>query len=115
MNKITTMVALAFTLSACSAHAHVRVPLHPPKPHHSSAHHHHRGHHPPAHNAHPPGQSTVRAWVWIRGYYNAHNTWTRGHWELRTVPRYLLSRPPHTYVRYVQGRGMPAPPHRGHR
>jgi len=102
MNKIITL-ALGAVLVGCSAHAHSRLPAPAPPP-------------SLVHNPAPPTShnESVQAWVWVSAHY-AHNIWVRGHWALRTVPRYTLSRYPHTHVRYVRGHAHPAPPRHRHR
>jgi len=108
MNKI--MIAIVALLSsACVVHAHPHAapkPVPPPaaRPH---------GHvHTPSPNVH---NVNVRAWVWVSGHRTPHGGWAHGYWDLRTVPRHMLSRQPHTHVRYVRGHRKPHPPARRYR
>lgn len=63
---------------------------------------------------HAPVHVNVRAWVWVSTHHNQHGI-VHGHWALRAVPRHMLSRHPHTHVRYVEGHRQPRRPHRRHR
>jgi len=95
----------ALLASGCSVHAHPH-----PAPHavHRPA--------PPAVRPPPPQAKPVKvkAWVWVKGHQTRYG-WAHGYWELRTVPRHMVNRHPHTYVRQVKGRGRPAPPPRRYR
>ena len=108
MNKIM-IAAIALLTSACMVHAHPPPAPKPPPPPAARPH----GHvHAPTPNAH---HVNVRAWVWVKGHQTRRGVWVHGYWELRTVPRYMINRNPHTYVRHVQGRGRPQPPARRYR
>ena len=108
MNKIM-IAAIALLSSACVVHAH---PPPAPKPAAAPVVHPHGHAHTPAPNAH---NVNVRAWVWVSGHRTRHGGWIHGYWDLRTVPRHMLARQPHTHVRYVRGRGKPHPPARRYR
>jgi len=62
-----------------------------------------------------PQVDNIRAWVWVSAHRASRGGWVHGHWVLRTVPRHMLSRHPHTHARYVEGRRHPRRPHRKHR
>jgi hypothetical protein len=98
---IRLLASIALVLgSACTAHAHTPTPTHAPVVRHST----------------PAPAVTVSAWVWVSGHYRSPGIWMRGQWVLRSVPRHMLSRHPHTHVRHVQGRHQPhQPPARRHR
>ena len=105
MTKIM-IASIALLVSGCTVHAHP----HPPPP--AAV---HRPPPPrPAPQAHPKPVK-VKAWVWVKGHHNARGAWIHGYWELRTVPRHMINRHPHTYVRHVKGRGRPTPPPRRYR
>ena len=91
MKTLLTALVLTFT-SACIAYAH-------PQPQHRP----------------PQQQQQIQAWVWVSGHYMAAGGWQHGHWQRQHVARHLLSRHPHTYIRYVEGRAHPRPPARRHR
>jgi hypothetical protein len=106
MNKII-IASIALLASGCTVHAHPhRTPppaaVHRPPPPR------------PAPQVHPQPVK-VRAWVWVKGHQTPRGVWVHGYWELRTVPRHMINRHPHTYVRHVQGRGRPHPPARRYR
>jgi len=106
MNKII-MASIALLTSACTVHAHAHtapppVAAHRPPPTH------------PAPQVHPQ-LVKVKAWVWVKGHQTPRGVWVHGYWELRTVPRHMINRHPHTYVRHVQGRARPHPPARRYR
>ena len=106
MNKFT-IAFIALIGSGCTVHAHTPPPSQrppaPPVVRHTP--------HPHTHNV----SVNVRAWVWVRGHRTPRGVWVHGYWDLRTVPRQMLSRQPHTHVRYIQGRGRPHPPARRYR
>jgi len=104
----TTLFILFFGLAGCSVHAHTPPQPAPARPNPPAA-----RHHAPHHNAQQPVR--VRAWVWIKGHQTPRGAWVHGYWELRTVPRHMINRQPHTHVRYVKGRGRPTPPSRRYR
>ena len=97
LNKI--MLFIALPLVGCMAHAHP----HADQPQ------------PPVSRIEVPQDALVQAWVWVPTHRGRRNIVIRAHWELNPVPRYMLSRHPHTHVRYVRGRGRPAPPPRRYR
>ena len=110
MNKII-IAAIGLLSSACVVHAHPHPQPQPP---------------PAAHRPPPPPPVVrsphvqpqpvkVKAWVWVKGHQTPRGVWVHGYWELRTVPRHMLNRHPHTYVRHVRGRGRPHPPARRYR
>ena len=94
--KIFKIILVSALLPSCTVYAHPR-PATPPVV-------------VPA-----PQVNNVRAWVWVSARAAPHGSWVRGHWEQQTVPRHMLSRHPHTHVRYVKGRMKPRRPHRRHR
>jgi hypothetical protein len=109
MNKII-IAAIGLLSSACVVHAHPH-PTPAPAPHAV-----HRTPPPrPAPRAHQPRPVKVQAWVWVSGHQTPRGVWSHGYWELRSVPRHMLNRNPHTYVRHVKGRGRPTPPARRYR
>ena len=109
MNKII-IAAIGLLSSACVVHAHPHPP--PAKPAHAV----HRPVPPrPAPRMHQPQPVKVQAWVWVSGHQTPRGVWVHGYWELRSVPRHMISRHPHTYVRQVRGRGRPQPPPRRYR
>ena len=109
MNKII-IAAIGLLSSACAVHAHPH-PTPAPAPHAM-----HRPLPPRAHpRAHQPQPVKVQAWVWVSGHQTPRGAWRHGYWELRSVPRHMLNRNPHTYVRHVKGRGRPTPPARRYR
>jgi hypothetical protein len=103
----TTLFTLFFGLTGCSVHAHT--PKQPPP----------QQYHPPVARTHAPHHNQapvrVKAWVWVKAHQDARGVWHHGHWELRTIPRHMVNRHPHTHVRHVKGRGRPAPPARRYR
>ena len=106
MNKIM-IATIGLLSSACVVHAHPhptppapRLAVHRPAP-------------PP--RVHNPQPVKVKAWVWVSGHQTPRGVWVHGYWDLRTVPRHMLNRNPHTYVRHVKGRGRPTPPARRYR
>jgi hypothetical protein len=105
--KATLISIVALITSGCVVHAHPH-PHSPPPAVHKPV--------PPVvrHVPHP-APVKVKAWVWVKGHRNARGVWTHGYWDLRTVPRHMINRHPHTYVRQVRGRGRPAPPPRRYR
>ena len=105
MNR-TVLFALFFGLAGCSVHAHP--PPQKPAP---------RVNPPVARHApHPnPQPVRVKAWVWVHAHQDARGTFHHGYWEVRTIPRQMINRHPHTHVRFVKGRGRPAPPARRYR
>jgi len=105
MNKII-IATIALMSSACTVHAHPH-PTPPPAAVHRPP--------PPrpAPQAHPQPVK-VKAWVWVKGHQTRYG-WVHGYWDLRTVPRHMINRHPHTYVRHVRGRGRPHPPARRYR
>jgi len=107
MNKIM-IATMAWLSSACVVHSHPHPPpkAAPPAVHRPA---------PPPPRAHQPQPVKVKAWVWVKGHHNARGAWVHGYWELRTVPRHMINRHPHTYVRHVKGRGRPVPPARRYR
>ena len=104
MNKII-IASIALLTSGCMVHAHP----HPPPP--AAV---HRPAPPVARHAPHPKPVKVRAWVWVKGHQSRYG-WVHGYWDLRTVPRHMINRHPHTHVRQVRGRGRPAPPPRRYR
>ena len=68
-----------------------------------------------AHHPNHVSQQMVQAWVWVPGHYTPTGSWQHNHWERRSVQRYMLSRYPRTYIRYIEGRGRPAAPLRSNR
>ena len=102
----TTLFTLAFALMGCTVHAHTPPQPAPARPN------------PPVvrHVPHSnPQPVKVRAWVWVKGHQAPRGGWVHGYWELRTIPRHMINRHPHTHVRYVRGRGRPTPPARRYR
>jgi hypothetical protein len=104
----TTLFTLFFGLAGCSVHAHTPPQPPPPRPNPPAARHH------APHHAPNPKPVKVKAWVWVKGHQSRYG-WVHGYWDLRTIPRHMINRQPHTHVRYVRGRGRPAPPARRYR
>ena len=105
MNKII-VASIALLTSGCVVHAHPHPPPTPPAVHRPAP--------PVAHHAPNPKPIKVKAWVWIKGHQTRYG-YAHGYWDLRTVPRHMVNRHPHTHVRQVKGRGRPAPPPRRYR
>jgi len=101
------IISMLTCLAGCAVHAHT--PPHPPQ----------QRYHTPAPRAHAPHHNQapvrVKAWVWVKAHRDARGVYHRGYWELRTIPRHMVNRHPHTHVRYVKGRGRPSPPDRRYR
>ena len=57
--------------------------------------------------------NTVKAWVWVGGYYTRGH-WVAGHWTVRWVEPHLMHKHPHRYVKHTPQRPQ-ARPHRHHR
>ena len=104
----TILFTMAFALMGCSVHTHP-----PPQPAPAPAKPPAARHHAPHPNAHQPVR--VKAWVWVEAHRDARGIFHHGYWEIRTIPRYMINRHPHTHVRYIKGRGRPTPPPRRYR
>mgnify|MGYP003656808097 FL=1 len=109
MNKMIIAI-IALVSSGCVVHAHTPAHNHPVPPravHKAPA-------HPHPHTVRPAHPTPIKAWVWVKGHATPGG-YVHGYWDLRTVPRHMINRNPHTYVRHVKGRGRPTPPARRYR
>jgi len=107
MKRITTATLFVAFLTSCIAQAHPNPPV---RAHAHKSYTTHQAHHSP----HATPHVMVRAWVWKPGHYRSNGVWIRGTWEIQTVERYLLSRHPSTYKRWIKGRRRPARPAKRH-